>query len=63
MVTVKRRANPDYGSEKHEGDTVVLPAPNVRQGVTGHNVRYVLALGLGTALFILAVVYFLFFFS
>jgi hypothetical protein len=32
-----------------------------RQGVTGHNVRYVLAVGLGAAVVILACLWFAFF--
>ena len=31
-----------------------------RQGVTGHNVRYVLAYGLGGAVLALALIYFIF---
>lgn len=31
---------------EHDDDALVVGTDNVRQGVTGHNVRYVLAFGL-----------------
>jgi hypothetical protein len=37
------------------------PTNAARQGVTGHNVRYVLAVSLGAAVVILAVLWFAFF--
>jgi hypothetical protein len=37
----------------------VLPADRARQGVTGHNVRYVLGIGLAGAVIGLAVIAFL----
>ena len=36
---------------------ITLPTVKARQGVTGHNVRYVLAYGLTGAVAVLAVVY------
>jgi hypothetical protein len=41
--------------------TPVLEPNEARQGVTHHNVRYVLAAGLAGAVVILAVAYFVFF--
>jgi hypothetical protein len=38
----------------------VLTKTEAREGVTGHNVRYVLGWSLGGALVILAIVYFVF---
>ena len=39
----------------------VLPTNQARQAVTGHNVRYVLYLGLGGAILALALIYLFFF--
>lgn len=61
MATVRIPPNPDYGAELRDGHMVEKPATNARQAVTGHNVRYVLAISILGAVFILAVVYFLFF--
>jgi hypothetical protein len=61
MTTVKQPANPDYGPEIRSGEKVESPTPNARQGVTDHNVRYVLAISLAGVIFIFAVIYFLFF--
>ena len=63
MATVKIPPNPDYGIEIRDGEKVVTEAPNARQAVSGHNVRYVLAVGLGVVVLLFAVVYFLFFLS
>ena len=46
MVLVKTPPQRDYGTEITDGDQVDKPATNARQGVTEHNVRYVLAAGL-----------------
>jgi hypothetical protein len=45
-----RRDNPQ--STPHE-----LPTDNARQGVTGHNVRYVLGFGLAGVIVLFAVIY------
>jgi hypothetical protein len=43
------------------GDHVVESTTEARQGVTGHNVRYVLVFGTLAAVIGMAVVYFMFF--
>jgi hypothetical protein len=39
----------------------VVPAPRARQGVTGHNVRYVLGFGLAAVIIGFLVVYLIYF--
>jgi hypothetical protein len=46
-----------------EGGSVEKSATEARQGVTGHNVRYVLAISLGAAVLVLACLWLLFFAS
>jgi hypothetical protein len=41
--------------------SIVLNEVDARQGVTGHNVRYVLGVGLAASIIALAVVFFFFF--
>ena len=50
-------------TEPHRGDQgeVTLSKVEARQGVTGHNVRYVLAFGLAGAVCALLIVYVMFF--
>jgi hypothetical protein len=43
------------------GEQTVETATEARQGVTGHNVRYVLVWGVGGVIVAFAIVYFLFF--
>lgn len=62
MVVVKRPPNPDYEPEVDVGEKVIIPTPNVRQGVGNHNVRNVLALSLMGVIVLFGVIY-LFFFS
>ena len=38
----------------------VVPGPQARQGVTGHNVRYVLTVGLGATIAMMVVIYMFF---
>lgn len=40
---------------------IVIPTNRARQGVTGHNVRYVLGFSLAGAIIALALIYLLFF--
>ena len=47
--------------ERNDARREVLPTNKARQGITGHNVRYVLLLSLGGALVALAVIYLVFF--
>jgi hypothetical protein len=61
VVVVKTPQQPDYGSEIKSEDKVVEPAPNARQGVTGHNVRRVLIISIVGLVVLYAIVYFLFF--
>ena len=46
-----------------EGDPIEKSATEARQGVTGHNVRYVLAISLGAAVLVLACLWLVFFAS
>jgi hypothetical protein len=46
--------------ERH-GEQVVETTTEARQGVTGHNVRYVLVSGIGGVIVAFVIVYFLFF--
>lgn len=44
--------------EDSEGRPVEIPASQARQGVTGHNVRYVLAIGLAGAIAAMALIFY-----
>jgi len=61
VVVVKTPQQPDYGSEIRSESGLVEPAPNARQGVTGHNVRTVLIISVVGLIVLYAIVYFLFF--
>lgn len=61
MAEVKVPPSPDYGVEVEQGDQVIEPAVNARQGVTHHNVRYVLAVSLTGVVVLFALIYLLFF--
>ena len=61
MVLVKNPPQPDYGSEIRDGDHVTEPATNARQGVTEHNVRYVLLASLAGVVVTFALIYVFFF--
>jgi hypothetical protein len=63
MVTVKTPPQPDYGTEIREGDRVDQPPENARQGVTDHNVRYVLAASLAGVVALFALIYVFFFWA
>ena len=43
------------------GQRTVVPTEQARQGVTGHNVRYVLGVGIATAIVAFAVLYAIYF--
>lgn len=47
-------------TERDEARSPTVSKTEARQGVTGHNVRYVLAYGLGAAIVVLALVYLFF---
>jgi hypothetical protein len=49
---------PEFG---RRGSRTVVPTEEVRQGVTGHNVRYVLGIGLAAAVVAFAVLYAIYF--
>ncbi len=53
----------DVRIQRFSGETgpIEKPANEARQGVTGHNVRYVLAISLGAAVLVLACLWLLFF--
>jgi hypothetical protein len=61
MAEVKIPPSPDYGAEVKQGEQVTEPTPNARQGVTHHNVRYVLAISLSGVVVLFALIYFVFF--
>jgi hypothetical protein len=61
MVVTKNPASPDYRPEVDDGDKVDIPTPNARQGVTDHNVRYVLALSVAGAVILVGIAYLVFF--
>ena len=61
MVLVKNPPQPDYGSEIRDGDHVTEPATNARQGVTEHNVRYVLLASLAGVVVTFGLIYLFFF--
>ena len=63
MTTIQRPANADYGAQTQEHDEVRAPATNARQGVTGHNVRYVLTIGLIGVVAGMGLAYLIFFFA
>jgi hypothetical protein len=48
---------PEYRSDTPVENRKIVPASRARQGVTGHNVRYVLGFGLAGAILLLAVIY------
>ena len=53
---------PEYKEADREvAPRPVLPAPRARQGVTGHNVRYVLAFSLTAVVVAFFIVYLIFF--
>ena len=59
-MTLKQVADTQMNTSIHETPRItVLPADWARQGVTGHNVRYVLAFGLAGAVIALGVIGFL----
>jgi hypothetical protein len=58
---------PEYNDARREAGSIrqgdartVVPTPQARQGVTGHNVRYVLALGIAAVVVAFAVIYFMY---
>ncbi|HMN87299.1 MAG TPA: hypothetical protein PKA74_15095 [Bauldia sp.] len=61
MMTTTFRRTDSPASESDRGK--VIPTVSARQGVTGHNVRYILYVSTAVAAFILAVVWFLYFTS
>lgn len=52
-----RPLSPDYGAPKSDGPVVEEPTNNARQGATGHNVRYVLAISLVVLIALFAIIY------
>jgi len=61
MAVVRVPENPEYGPETHDGKHVEEPTANARQGVTGHNVRYVLTIGTVGIFVLFAIIYFAYF--
>jgi hypothetical protein len=53
---------PEYKqADREAAQTATVPAPRARQGVTGHNVRYVLGFGLVGIIVAFIIVYLIFF--
>ena len=53
---------PEYKeADRQTANEPVLPARRARQGVTGHNVRYVLGFGLAAVIIAFVIVYLIFF--
>jgi hypothetical protein len=54
---------PEYkeADRRASAQTDAVPAPRARQGVTGHNVRYVLGFGLAAVIVAFVIVYLIFF--
>jgi hypothetical protein len=53
---------PEYKeADRNTAPSATIPAPRARQGVTGHNVRYVLGFGLVGIIVAFLVVYLIFF--
>jgi hypothetical protein len=53
---------PEYREADREvAGRPVVPAPRARQGVTGHNVRYVLGFGTAAVVAAFLIVYFVYF--
>ncbi len=49
-------------SEQHQSEQrTVVPTQQARQGVTGHNVRYVLGISIAAVIFAFAVLYVIYF--
>jgi hypothetical protein len=49
---------PEYKeADRNAAQQPVVPAPRARQGVTGHNVRYVLGFGLAAVIVAFVIVY------
>lgn len=61
LVLVKTPPQHDYGTEIRDGDHVTAPTENARQGVTEHNVRYVLVASLAGVVVTFALIYLFFF--
>jgi hypothetical protein len=49
---------PEFG---RRGSRTVVPTEEARQGVTGHNVRYVLGIGIASAIVAFAALYVIYF--
>jgi hypothetical protein len=51
---------PEYKeADRQTAQQPVVPAPRARQGVTGHNVRYVLGFGLAAVVVAFLIIYFI----
>jgi hypothetical protein len=63
-MSSQRRTDEPQRREWSQRETVhspVLPAQTVRQGATGHNVRYVLGFGIVAAVIVLAAIWLVYF--
>ena len=64
MSSAPNARAPEYKDATREAQPIqqsnertVVPTPQARQGVTGHNVRYVLAFGIAAVIVAFAIVY------
>jgi hypothetical protein len=62
MSMSSRQDRTEFG-QRHlqSGQRAVVPAQQARQGVTGHNVRYVLGIGIVAVIVAFAVLYVIYF--
>lgn len=54
-------ASAPQGRDRPEEERTVLPTRDARQGVTGHNVRYVLGFGLAAIIVIFGILWVVYF--
>ena len=55
------RPNQHDGSDAPKDQRTVLPTQRARQGVTGHNVRYVLSFGIAAIVVVFAAIWLVYF--
>jgi hypothetical protein len=60
MMSADKRAPQYKDADRQAAYRWVLPAARARQGVTGHNVRYVLGYGLASVIIAFLIIYFVY---
>ena len=61
MSDLRSRDYPDLHSHEHDGTSPELAPSEARQGVKGHNVRFILAIGTSGAVIAVGIAYLFFF--